>query len=552
MNRPAKTARARRLLASPATLLFFIILFFLLDRAMSAGFLLPGFCVEDERWLQEGALTIVRGLTLDPGTHKYPGLMFYLTAAVYAGIYAGRNLLALLHFESLDSFSYHLAHYQFGFVRTIVAGRLLAAALGAAALALYYRLVRREYGPERALGAVFLAAGAPAVLFSTQLLKNDSLVLVGVMLTLLAALRLLERGGRRDYLLGGLALGFCLAAKYHFAAAAPLLVAHRLRHPELGPLASLRRPRWLLLVPAALLGFFLLSPHTFLDFPGALRQAALELALQNKLNPLLRRSPELWWHAPFLFQLLAALPLALGIPLYLLALAGLVRSRPWRRGPDDPRRLVLWSYPAAFLLMMALVSKLGVPHLFSPAAPFAALLAAGAIAPGLGVAARWKRLLATTALAAVMLSNLALFHGFSRLEDRVLTESVETLAAYAVPGENCIALVPYYPNPERDWPMTFYPQFLLSRSLLAQQPNRILLHHAYYNAFLDNPDLMRRPAVADMTILYLELRAGRAGYRETDRFTGGFFTGSWYIALLPDLKGLMTSIYEREPAAGKY
>jgi len=63
---------------------------------------------------------------------------------------------------------------------------------------------------------------------------------------------------------------------------------------------------------------------------------------------------------------------------------------------------------------------------------------------------------------------------------------------------------------------------------------------------------MDRPAVADMTILYLELRAGRADYRETDRFTGGFFTGAWYLALLPDLNGLMASIYEREPAAGKY
>ena len=534
----------------PRLILFAVLLFFFLDRLLSVGYLLPAFCVEDEAWVREGALHMVQGLTLNPATHKYPGLIFSLTAAVYAGLYVADNFFALFHFDSGASFAWHLGHYDFGFARTIVAGRILSALTGLIALLLFHRLARREYGPERALAAVFLCATAPATLFATGVLKNDPLLLAAVMAALLAARRLLDRGRAGDYALGGLALGFCLAAKYHLPAAVPLLLAHRLRYPTDSAVRAFARPRWLIIPAAAAAGFFVLSPMTFLDLAGAIRQSGLEWALQNSLNPILHASPQYWWHAPFLFQLLAALPLALGLPLWALAGAGFLATRPWRAAPVSASRLVLWSYPAAFLLMMVLTSRLAFPHLYLPAAPFAALLAAGLIAPGLGAPSRLRRLVAVAALALCVFYNLALFHGFTRAEETVLLDSTDYLESIAVPGEHNLAFVPHRPNPELNRPIQFLPQFTLSPEAVANaRADRILIHHAFYNAYEDNPELLAaQPQVAKMVLYYLQLRAGRAGFRETDRFTATFPTGSWYIRLLPDLAGIYASIYEREPA----
>src|SRR3990172_12596112 len=92
-------------LDAPGTIALLILLFFILDRALSAHFLLPDFCNEDERWVRDGAIKMVRTAALDPGTHKYPELMTMLTAGLYAAL--PRAL---------------------PFVSTIVAGRMLAAA----------------------------------------------------------------------------------------------------------------------------------------------------------------------------------------------------------------------------------------------------------------------------------------------------------------------------------------------------------------------------------------------------------------------------------------
>lgn len=537
-----ETGKARLLLLA-------ILAFFLLDRVLSVGYLLPAFCVEDEAWAVDGALHMLRGLTLNPGTHKYPGLIFALGATVYAGLYLAENFLALFHFESGASFIWHLGRYNFGFEREIIAGRLLSAVTGLFALVLFFRLVRREYGTTRAAAALFLTAAAPAFLFATGVFKNDPLLIAGVMLVLLAARRLLDRGRSGDYALGGLALGFCLAAKYHLPAVVPLLLAHRLRYPNDGFFRSFAHPRWLLIPAAGFIGFFLLSPMTFWDFSGAVRQAGLEWALQNNLNPLLHRSPEYWWHAPGLFVILAVLPLALGIPLWAMAGAGFIVTRPWRPAPVSASRIVFWSYPVAFLLFMAASSKLAFPHLFAPAAPFASLLAAGFLEPWLNSPSGIRRAAAVLALSACVLYNLVLFHGTARAEERVLLDSAAYAETIAVPGEVTLAFVPYRPNPEHRGPVKYLPQFLLSsQTVTVFRPDRILVHHAFYNAYSDNPELLEGSPAAAMALDYLKLRSGRAGFRETDRFTAAVPTGSWYVGLLPDLAGVYASLYEREPA----
>jgi 4-amino-4-deoxy-L-arabinose transferase-like glycosyltransferase len=327
----------RKRLSGPGTVAVLIVLFFMVDRALTAGFLLPYYCNEDERWVREGAVRMVHELSIDPGSHKYPELMTLLTAGVYGASYLGANLKALPHFVSWESFSWHRAHYAFGFASTVVRGRLLAAGLGALALLILYRLAKKESGEESALFALLLFATAPAYLFSTMLLKPDALLMVGVLLAVWSSLKILDRGSLADYAAAGLAAGLCLAAKYHAPALLPALVAHRLRRRDLGLVRSFLDARWMIVFAAAAAGLAALSPITWLDLRGAVQQARIEYVIQH-LDPLLLRSSTLWWQAPVLFQLTSVLPLALGIPLYLMAVAGL-----WRRGDfRDPRMMVLW------------------------------------------------------------------------------------------------------------------------------------------------------------------------------------------------------------------
>lgn len=539
-------AKARLRIPSRAVALL-IIAFFLVDRAASIGVFLPWFCVEDERWVREGAMKMVREATIDPGTHKYPQLMFTLTAGVYGAAYIAANIKAIPHFESLESFSFHRANYPFPFVETIILGRLLSAVLGAAALWVFYLIARREFDRYTALLALLFAAACPSMLFSTQMLKNDSLLALGVMLTVLFSLRVRDRGRLTDYALAGAAAGLCLASKYHAVAMVPVLAAHGLGRSDTGFLRSfVRRPRWLVVIPASLAAFALLSPWTWLDLQGAVEQGAVEWALQNTLNPLLRRSSEHWWQLPILFQFSSALPLALGIPLCGLSLGGLF----FKIDSSDRGRLVIWSYPAGFLAYMIVFSELGVPHLYTPVAPFFCLLAALVLSAWLGSEGRIKRGTAVAAAGAVCLYNLFLFHSFTSLEQWVLVGPALEMQDTHRPGDKDVALIPYYPNPELDWRISFAPQFFLAPKVLAgADPDRLLIHYTYYNAYLDNPELLDNPGVREMVLLFMELRSGQAGFVETDRWVGNIFTGTWYATLIPDLKGLRSGIFKREMSA---
>jgi hypothetical protein len=528
--------------APPGAIALLIVLFFILDRLLSVGFLLPGFCNEDERWIRDGAVRMVREASIDPGTHKYPQLMITLTAGVYGAAYLGANASALFHFESWESFSWHRSHYSFDFVSTIIWGRMLAAVLGAAALLVFYRLARREFGEGTALIALLFTATAPAFLFSSNLLKSDMLVVLGVLLAVRSGIRILEKGENADYLLAGAAVGICLAAKHHAVAVVPVLFAHRLHHHELSVFKAFKKLKWLIPLGISLITFAILSPITWLDLQGAMEQGAIELAIQHA-NPLFLRSSRHWWHLPILFHFTAVLPLVLGIPLYLLSIAGIV----WKLGLKSRRALVIWSYPAGLIAFMIALSRLGAPHLYTTIVPFMALAAALVAASRLGMESRKKRALAVALIGIVVGYNVLVFHGLISIEDRVVREPVKMMEETHRPGNKDLALVPYYHNPDLESPLTFAPQFLFSPELIEKtNPDRILVHHGFYNAFLNNPELMNDPWTGKMIFYYMELRMNKAGYIERDRWQPGGVNFSIYKALLPDLGGLKSSVFEKQ------
>ncbi len=519
-----------------------IILFFIVDRLMCLGFLLPEFCVEDERWMMEGSVKMARELTIDPGTHKYPGLMFFMTAGVYGASYTASNIKALPHFDSRASFSHHLKNHHFSFVEMIKLGRLLVCAIGSLGLWLFYVFVKKYFDETTGIIAMFFLMAAPSYLFSTGLLKNDALLTVCVLLAMFASMRVLEYGRVFDYVLCGVAIGLCMASKYSYISAVPFLFAHRLHFKDLSIKDVIFKWRWAIPLLVAVPVFFVFSPHTFLDNIGAVRQAGTEWAIQNNFNPLLRRSSELWWHAPIIFQFSAVLPLVLGVPLYLLSLFGLYKKVKIR----DPKMLVILSYPAVHIGHMIAMSELGVPHLYTPVTPFFALFAALAVTEYLKSENAAVRAGAVIITGTIVFINLFYFHKFIKVEDYILRGPVTQMQNTHQPGTKDIAFVPYFANPDIDWDIEFMPQFFLSEKLISDKPtDRILIHHAYYISYKDNTELVNNKSVAKMLETYYKIRLGKKNWREADRwnYPPGFGV---YERLMPDLSGLRASIYVRK------
>jgi hypothetical protein len=293
-----------------------------------------------------------------------------------------------------------------------------------------------------------------------------------------------------------------------------------------------------------LLVFAFLSPYSFLDLSGTIKQGVLELAIQNRYDPLLRRSRELWWHWPILFQLTSALPLLLGIPLYLLSLTGLALHLDLKKH----RHLIFFSYPAGLLIFMMAFSELGVPHLYAPAAPFFALAAAWVLASGFRSAVAWQRAAGLAGVASVAGINLLTFHGFTSLEQDLIVKPAREMALTHRPGQKDIALIPYFANPDLDWTIEFYPQFLLNSETLRQaSPDRILLHHTIYNSYLNHRELTGDPRIGQVVLAYLDLRNQTAGYREETRcWDDQSAVLRFYATLFPDFAGLRSSIYVRQ------
>ena len=532
----------KRRLSSPGLAATLIILFFVLDRFLSMGHLLPEFSVEDESWVREGALRMVKEGSLYPGTHKYPQPIFTATAAAYYAYYLGVNVKALPHFESWESFSHHRKNFQFPFATTIMLGRAMVAVIAALALWLFYVFARREFGALTSLTAMLFLATCPAYLFSTGMLKNDALLLIGIVLVLFASVRVFERGELVDYLLAGAAVGLCLAAKYHVPAVLPVLVAHGLRDRETGFSRSFQGKRWLIIFPAAIAVFFILSPFTFIDLRNSIEGVGTELLLQNRLNPLFRRSTENWWQAPVLFQFTSVFPLALGIPLYLVSLGGFL----WKTGIRDRRKLVIWSYPAGFVGFMILTSELGLPHLYVPAVPFFCLFAAYLFRPWMN-SSGLRRGAAVVVVGAIAAYNLVLFHSFLSIEEHVAKGPAIHMMETHEEGMSDLALVPYRPNPDIEWKMEFAPQFVLSQKFLENKdPDRILLHETIYHAYLDNPRLRDDPAAGRTVLLYLRMKSGETGYKEADLWKSVALKNSVYSSLMPDLRGIRAAIFVKK------
>jgi hypothetical protein len=203
----------------------------------------------------------------DPGYYQNPSGYTYLS---YLGL---RFVYGLLGF--------HLDHgtvsRQFAIDPTPIFEftRALAAVLAMAGVAAVFWVGRRLWGTAVGLVAAALLTFAFLPVNYSRIAVTDVGAFLPVTLSVYGALRVYERGWRRDYLLAGAAAGFAVGFKYTAGLViVPLLIAGALRlWRESGSLLRRRGLLELVLAGVALVvAFAITTPYFFLHPVGALYQ----------------------------------------------------------------------------------------------------------------------------------------------------------------------------------------------------------------------------------------------------------------------------------------
>ncbi len=228
----------------------------------------------------------------------------------------------------------------------ILAGRTLSALFDTATILLTFGLGRALYG-ERVglLGAAFLALTVSHIQ-QAHFATYDAITTTWVMAALLLSAYWL-RGGRPALTLGsGVCAGLAIGSKFSaFLVLLPLVLAHWLRREGL----DWRRLRWPLIwlalsLLAALLAFAATNPFALIEFDrfvAGLRTQSQMLQGDEQV-PFTQQ-----YHGtlPYLYPLEQQVRWGMGLPLGLVAVAGLIYAlyRAWRR-PPRPEEWVLLAW----------------------------------------------------------------------------------------------------------------------------------------------------------------------------------------------------------------
>jgi 4-amino-4-deoxy-L-arabinose transferase-like glycosyltransferase len=322
---------------------------------------------------------------LHTGFVSYPPLTTYALAAVYATLGAVRGGGAA----------------QLPVADLVWWGRALMAGSSLATVAATMALGRAVAGPAAGrLAGLFLAV---TPLHVTQ----SHVVCTDVPLTLLVVLALLAAAHRRAVWSGALA-GLAAGAKYPGGLVALAPAWCGLRAAAAGAWRGDRRRALagagtlLLAAAAALAAFTLAFPHWLADLEAIRARAAWERFANREVgNPVARLAPAGIRGTPVLYQLAVLLPAALGIPLYLLALGGVVDGARRRH----PHAATLLAFALPYFLFFA-TSRSVFQRYYLPLVPLLAVAAAGA-------AVRLGRGGARRRAAGVALAVVAAGHGLA-------------------------------------------------------------------------------------------------------------------------------------------
>jgi 4-amino-4-deoxy-L-arabinose transferase-like glycosyltransferase len=332
--------------------------------ALGSG--IPFALAVDEPEIMDRAVAMVKSGNFNPQFFDYPGFYIHLQAAVAAVRFiAGAVNGAWASLDQAPVAAFYLW------------ARAVTATFGVATVLLVFHVGMR-WGARYALLASGLMAVLPAHVRESHYVLTDVPLTFFVTLTLLLSLRASEQRTTVAFLWAGAAAGLAAATKYNggLALLMPLLACWFTTqvHPS-------RLVATLAAIGAALAGFLLAAPYTFLDLPGFLNGFA-RLASEYRMP-----SPA---SDPAWMIYLKHLRGIFGYPGILLAAAGLGLSLfRLARGPGRARWALVTLFPAIYFVFIADQSIVFARYLL-PIFPPLCVLTSIAVVSGVSLLRRFE------------------------------------------------------------------------------------------------------------------------------------------------------------------
>ena len=330
-------------------------------RLYGANFGLPGEAHPDEPFFVRHALRFGQG---DPNPHwfLYPTLYMYILFGLYGLYFVFGYLVGTFH----TTFDFAAAYFTDP-TGIYILGRSTTALLGAATVVPLYltgsRLFSRRAG---LLAALFLAVTFLHVQHS-HFVKSDVPMTFLTTLAVYFAVRVMEEGRTRWYVLAGLAAGLGISTKYNaFPIVAVLASAHLLHAGGgwRGLLPALGEKRIYVGAAAVVGGFLVGTPYALLDF--------------STFYPFITGQMEqgrVGWvgiggYTPWVSVITDFLRDGMGVYLLAMTLAGLLYGLLYRRSRGD---LLIGSFVLVYFIIIG-SSQLNFPRYWLPLIPPLVLL----------------------------------------------------------------------------------------------------------------------------------------------------------------------------------
>jgi len=263
-------------------------------------------------------------------------------------------------------------------------GRTITALLGAGSIVLIYFIGKKLGGRGLGIGAALLLTFAPLHLVNSHFATVDVPATFFLLLAALFCLNIISEGSLRWYLLAGAAIGLAAATKYTLAAGIVLIIGAHLLRGRFALREHLPLAAGLLVFPL----FFLIGCPYALTLEGglAIRPEFLQgFRFEAQHMREVRTAAFVDTGSGWLYHALRGLPAALGIPLYLLSLAGMALAILYKppaglktSGRDSVARkgfLLFACWCIFFFVMIGFASERFIRYLV-PLIPFLCLFAA--------------------------------------------------------------------------------------------------------------------------------------------------------------------------------
>jgi len=336
----------------------------------------------DEPTVMNAVIGMLQRGDWTPRMYVYPPVYFYTLYPVIALHYRALHAAGLLASPTAialtppDGTQYY---WYLGVPTFYVWGRLLTVLFGVGCVYLTYHIGRRAFGALTGFVAAAVLAVAPGAVYYSGVLRTDVPMTFMVLLAFAAGLRILRGGTRLDYLLAGILAGLAIVTKYPaFPVVIALVTAHLLAPGRRRPVDTNIAVLGGGILTGILLGFpeLAVRPLAVLHEIQAVRLARMGAPFAT-LVPYLRylATGITWiWFVPR--------HAGLGLVAVILAAAGALVG--WREHRREQLLVLSFAVPS-----LAITSTQGYmsPQYMTPLLPFAALLAARAIA----TAGQWLR-----------------------------------------------------------------------------------------------------------------------------------------------------------------